>query len=430
MNGEATGAKKGKDNNTSQNNGKVKNVIVMIGDGMGPSYPTAYRYMKDDPSTPQMEKTVFDKHLVGMATTYADDPEENITDSAAAATSMSAGIKTYNGAIAVDTERSEVETVLEAAKKKGKSTGLVATSQINHATPAAFGAHDESRRNYNEIADDYFDEMINGEHKVDIMLGGGTDYFDREDRDLIEEFEEDGYNYVDDREEMLENENDKLLGLFAPVGLPKAIDGEDSPSLEEMTTTALEQLSKNKDGFFLMVEGSQIDWAGHANDSVSAMSEMEDFAKAFETVIEFAKKDKHTQVVLTADHSTGGFSIGRDGEYNMYPEVIKAAERTPEFMAEEIMDGEEVEEVLDEYADLDFTEEEISAIQQAAETEDFDTVYAAVSEVFNVRAGIGFTTSGHTGVDVPVYAYGPKSEVFSGLVDNTDIANEVFNFLK
>ncbi|WP_121615723.1 alkaline phosphatase [Virgibacillus halodenitrificans] len=430
MNGEATGAKKGKDNNTSQNNGKVKNVIVMIGDGMGPSYPTAYRYMKDDPSTPQMEKTVFDKHLVGMATTYADDPEENITDSAAAATSMSAGIKTYNGAIAVDTERSEVETVLEAAKKKGKSTGLVATSQINHATPAAFGAHDESRRNYNEIADDYFDEMINGEHKVDIMLGGGTDYFDREDRDLIEKFEEDGYNYVDDREEMLENENDKLLGLFAPVGLPKAIDREDSPSLEEMTTTALEQLSKNKDGFFLMVEGSQIDWAGHANDSVSAMSEMEDFAKAFETVIEFAKKDKHTQVVLTADHSTGGFSIGRDGEYNMYPEVIKAAERTPEFMAEEIMDGEEVEEVLDEYADLDFTEEEISAIQQAAETEDFDTVYAAVSEVFNVRAGIGFTTSGHTGVDVPVYAYGPKSEVFSGLVDNTDIANEVFNFLK
>lgn len=430
MNGEATGAKKGKDNNTSQNNGKVKNVIVMIGDGMGPSYPTAYRYMKDDPSTPQMEKTVFDKHLVGMATTYADDPEENITDSAAAATSMSAGIKTYNGAIAVDTERSEVETVLEAAKKKGKSTGLVATSQINHATPAAFGAHDESRSNYNEIADDYFDEMINGEHKVDIMLGGGTNYFDREDRDLIEEFEEDGYNYVDDKEEMLENKNDKLLGLFAPVGLPKAIDREDSPSLEEMTTTALEQLSKNKDGFFLMVEGSQIDWAGHANDSVSAMSEMEDFAKAFETVIEFAKKNKHTQVVLTADHSTGGFSIGRDGEYNMNPEVIKAAERTPEFMAQEIMDGEEVEEVLEEYADLDFNEEEISAIQQAAETEDFDTVYAAISEVFNVRAGIGFTTSGHTGVDVPVYAYGPKSEVFSGLVDNTDIANEVFNFLK
>ncbi|WP_052350028.1 alkaline phosphatase [Virgibacillus sp. SK37] len=430
MNGEVTGAKKGKDNNAYPNNGKVKNVIVMIGDGMGPSYPTAYRYMKDDPSTPQMEKTVFDKHLVGMATTYADDPEENITDSAAAATSMSAGIKTYNGAIAVDTKRNEVETVLEVAKKKGKSTGLVATSQINHATPAAFGAHDESRRNYNDIADDYFDEMINGEHKVDIMLGGGTDYFDREDRDLIEEFEEDGYNYVDDKEEMLENENDKLLGLFAPVGLPKAIDREDSPSLEEMTTTALEQLSKNKDGFFLMVEGSQIDWAGHANDSVSAMSEMEDFAKAFETVIEFAMKDKHTQVVLTADHSTGGFSIGRDGEYNMNPEAIKAAERTPEFMAEEVIGGEEVEEVLDEYADLDFTEEEISAIQQAAETEDFDKVYAAISEVFNVRAGIGFTTSGHTGVDVPVYAYGPKSEVFSGLIDNTDIANEVFNFLK
>ncbi|MFP3471193.1 alkaline phosphatase, partial [Micrococcus sp. SIMBA_144] len=101
------------------------------------------------------------------------DPEESVTDSAAAGTAMAAGIKTYNGAISVDMDKEEVKTVLEEAKEKNKATGLVSTSQINHATPASFGAHDESRNNYNDIADDYYDEMINGEHKVDVLLGGG-----------------------------------------------------------------------------------------------------------------------------------------------------------------------------------------------------------------------------------------------------------------
>lgn len=429
--GSISSADSGKAKGPSTNNGKVKNTIVLIGDGMGPAYTTAYRYMNDDPSTPQMEKTIFDEYFTGMAKTYSSDAEENITDSAAAATAMAAGIKTYNGAISVDMDRQPVKTVLERAKENGKTTGLVSTSQITHATPAAFGAHDVSRNNYNEIADDYYDEMIDGEHKVDVMLGGGTKYFDRADRSLINEFKKDGYNYATSKEEMLANENDQLLGLFAPVGLPKAIDRDETiPSLEEMTNTALEQLSRNKDGFFLMVEGSQIDWAGHANDSVSAMSEMEDFAKAFEAAIEFAKKNNHTQVVLTADHSTGGFSIGRDGNYNFYPEVIEAAKRTPEFMAQKIIDGASVESVLDEFVAFDFTEDELLVINEAAATDDFDALYSTIAEVFNKRAGIGFTTGGHTGVDVPVYAYGPKSQRFSGLIDNTDIANEVFRFLK
>ncbi|WP_281355769.1 alkaline phosphatase [Virgibacillus ihumii] len=415
----------------SPNNGKVKNVIVLIGDGMGPAYTTAYRYMNDDPSTPKMERTVFDNHFVGMASTNPEDAEENVTDSAAAATSMAAGIKTYNGAISVDNNREPVGTVLEAAKKRGMATGLVATSQVNHATPAAFGAHDVSRHNYNDIADDYFDDMINGNHKVDVILGGGTSYFDREDRNLIEEFKNDGYNYVTSTEELMENDSKQMLGLFAPVGMPKAIDRPESdPSLEQMTKAAIKQLNKDKNGFFLMVEGSQIDWAGHANDAVGAMSEMEDFANAFEAAIEFAKEDKHTQVVLTADHSTGGFSIGRDGDYNFYPGPIEAAERTPEFMAQEIIDGAAVENVLNEYVSFEFTNEEMNSIKEAAETDNFDKLYSTISEVFNKRAGVGFTTSGHTGIDVPVYAYGPKSEVFSGLIDNTDIAVEVFNFLK
>lgn len=426
----STSADSGKHNHKG-NNGKAKNVIVMIGDGMGPAYTTAYRYMKDDPSTAKMEKTIFDKHFVGMSKTYSEDPKENVTDSAAAATAMAAGVKTYNGAISVDNDREPVGTVLEAAKENGMATGLVATSQISHATPAAFGAHDVSRNNYNDIADDYFDDLINGEHKVDVMLGGGTKYFDRDDRNLINEFKDGGYNYVTTTEEMLENESDQLLGLFAPVGLPKAIDRDKStPSLEEMTTATLDKLSQDKDGFFLMVEGSQIDWAGHANDSVAAMSEMEDFARAFEAVVEFAKENGHTQVILTADHSTGGFSVGRDGVYDFDPKPIKAAKRTPEFMAQEIIDGRSVEDVLGEYVAFDFTDEELSSIKQSASKNDFDRLYSTISKVFNNRAGVGFTTSGHTGIDVPVYAYGPKSEVFSGLIENTDIAKNVFDFLK
>ncbi|WP_430788322.1 alkaline phosphatase [Virgibacillus flavescens] len=431
MNSTNTSADNGKNKHKSSNNGKAKNVIVMIGDGMGPAYTTAYRYMQDNPETPVMDKTIFDKHLVGMASTYPEDTEENVTDSAAAATSMAAGIKTYNGAIAVDNDKKPVGTVLEAAKQKGMATGLVATSQVNHATPAAFGAHDVSRNNYNNIADDYFDDKINGKHKVDLILGGGTSYFDRQDRNLIKDFKEDGFNYVTTTKELQENENAQLLGLFAPVGMPKAIDREEStPSLSEMTSEALEQLSKDKDGFFLMVEGSQIDWAGHANDSVGAMSEMDDFAKAFEKVVEFAKKNGHTQVVVTADHSTGGFSVGRDGNYNFNPELIKAAKRTPEFMAQEIADGKAVEDVLSKYVTFDFTDAEMSSIKEAASKDDFDKLYSTIAEVFNDRAGVGFTTSGHTGVDVPVYAYGPKSEVFSGFIDNTDIAGEVFEFLQ
>jgi alkaline phosphatase len=418
----------------NQDQAKIKNVIFLIGDGMGPSYNTAYRSFKDDKSTPYMEKTAFDKYLVGMQETYSWDEEESITDSAAAATSMAAGIKTYNGAISVDTEKQEVKTVLEEAKENGKATGLVATSQINHATPASFGAHDESRHNYNDIADDYFDEMINGQHKVDVLLGGGTAYFEPENRDdqrdLAQDFVDDGYSYVKTKEELQNDKNDQILGLFGYKGMDKAIDrSENIPSLEEMTDAALDRLSQDKDGFFLMVEGSQIDWAGHDNDVVSAMSEMEDFENAFERAIEFAKKDKHTLVITTADHSTGGFAMGRDGEYKWDPAPLKAAKRTPDFMATQIADGANVEETLSKYIDLDLTAEEINGVKDAAATGKTVAIDNAIERIFDLRSGTGWTTGGHTGVDVNVYAYGPQSDQFIGLHDNHETGKKVIELL-
>lgn len=423
---EAAGSKK-------QDNAKIKNVIFMIGDGMGTSYTSAYRYLKDDPSTPVVEQTAFDPYLVGQQMTYPEDPQQNITDSASAATAMSAGIKTYNAAIGVDNDKSEVKTVLEAAKENGKATGLVATSEITHATPASFGAHDENRKNMNAIADDYYDELVNGGHKIDVLLGGGESNFVRADRDLTAEFQKDGYSYVTSKEAMLDNDNQKVLGLFAEGGLPKMIDrNEETPSLEDMTSSAIDRLKKDKEGFFLMVEGSQIDWAGHDNDIVSAMSEMEDFEKSIEAAIEFAKKDKHTLVVVTADHSTGGYSIGADGIYNWFGEPIKAAKRTPDFMAAEIMKGGNVKEILTTYIDqnmLALTDEEIQSVEEAAADGKQANIDNAIEEIFNKHSHTGWTTGGHTGEDVPVYAYGPYKERFAGQIDNTKNAEIIFGLL-
>jgi alkaline phosphatase len=412
-------------------NGKAKNVIFMIGDGMGVPYTTALRYMNDNPETPEFEKTAFDPYLVGLQSTYPEDEHENVTDSAAAATAMSGGVKTYNNAIAVENDTSRVKTVLEQAKENGMATGIVSTSQITHATPASYGAHDEHRDNENEIANDYFDEMIKGQHKMDVMLGGGTDFFEREDRNLAEEFKNDGYSYVTSAEEMKKDDNEQILGLFAEEGMDKMIDrDEKQPSLADMTTSALNRLNGDKDGFFLMVEGSQIDWAGHDNDVVGAMSEMRDFEKAFEEVRDFAKENGETLVVVTADHSTGGFSIGSDGEYSWNPDVIDAAKRTPDFMAEAIANGASVEDTLSQYVDLELTGEEMASVQDAAATKDKVDIDHAIEKIFDKRSGTGWTTEGHTGDDVPVYAFGPQKENFAGMIDNTNQAQLIFEILK
>ena len=429
---------------------KIKNVIFLIGDGMGPSTMTAHRYMKDDPSTKTMEPSVFDTYLVGMQTTYPDDPSQKITDSASAATAMASGIKTYNNAIGMDSEKNPYETVLERAKEYGKATGLVATSEVTHATPASYGAHDESRKNMDAIADDYFDELIAGNHKIDVILGGGSKNFIPEDgrkkdsRNLAEEFVKDGYSFVTNKEELMNDDNGQVLGLFATGGIPKAIDRDDSiPSLEEMTSQAIDRLNTDEDGFFLMVEGSQIDWAEHDNDVVGTMSEMDDFERAFKAAIDFAKKDGETLVVTTADHATGGITLGSNtkaaanGDYNFHVEPIKAFAKTPDYIAAEIFaagTNADVESIMQKYIAGSFyskiTTEEIQAVKAAVETGNGTEIDNAIEAIVNEHSVTGWTTGGHTGEEVPVYAYGPEKSRFKGLIDNTDQAKIIFNLLE
>ncbi|GIN84704.1 alkaline phosphatase 3 [Heyndrickxia sporothermodurans] len=419
--------------NNSQTSKKtfLRNIIFMIGDGMGVSYTSAYRYMKNQDPFEQVKRTSFDPYLVGQQMTYPNDPFLNITDSAAAATALATGVKTYNGAISVNRELKKLRTILEAAKENGKLTGIIATSEITHATPAAFGSHNTDRNNMNEIANSYFDERMNGKHKIDLLLGGGEEFFVRKDRDLSKEFMNDGYSYITNRSELLKNKNHKLLGLFAKREIPKMIDRpKNIPSLEEMAHTAIQCLNQHSNGFFLFIEGSQIDWGGHNHDIVSVMSEITDFEKAFNCAINFARTDEHTLVIATADHSTGGFTIGANGHYYWNSETIGAFKRTPGYLANELLLGANLNDILLKYTDCLFTSDEVKNIEEAIQTYKPEKIENAFKTIIDKRTNTIWTTDGHTGEDVPIYAYGPYKENFAGLLDNTDIAKCLFEIIE
>lgn len=405
-----------------------KNVIFMIGDGMGPAFTTAYRYYKDDPATKEIETTVFDTMLKGMAHTYPDD-HTYVTDSAASATALSSGHKSYNGAIAVDADKKPVKTMLEIAKEQGKTTALVATSQINHATPASFAAHNESRRNYDDIANDYIDNKIAGKLPVDLMLGGGTQYFIRDDRNLVDEFKKAGYQYGDDIKNLDQITQIPAIGLYAPKGLPFALD-ENPTRLKQLTSKAFDLLDgQNDKGFFVMIEGSQIDWCGHANDIACAMAEMDDFAKSIETAKAYVDNNPDTILVVTADHSTGGLTIGAHGQYKWNTDVIKGIKATAGTLTNLLMKSNNLKSVWQANTNIEFsTENEIKLKQAKAMGE--KALNLAVKSIINDLSFTGWTTSGHTASDVQVFAYGKNSKEFIGSQNNTDIAKKLISYLE
>ena len=405
-----------------------KNVIYMIGDGMGPAFTTAYRYYKDDPTTKEIETTVFDTMLKGMAHTYPDD-HTYVTDSAAGATALSSGHKSYNGAIAVDTAKKPVKTMLEIAKEQGMTTALVATSQINHATPASFAAHNESRRNYDDIANDYIDNKIAGKLPVDLMLGGGSQYFIRDDRNLVDEFKKAGYQYGDDIKNLGQITQIPAIGLYAPKGLPFALD-ENPTRLKQLTSKAFDLLDgQNDKGFFVMIEGSQIDWCGHANDIACAMAEMDDFAKSIETAKAYVDKNPDTILVITADHSTGGLTIGAHGQYKWETDIIKGVKATAGTLTKLLMGSDNLKTVWQANTRIEFTTENEIKLKQAKAMGE-KTLNLAVKSIINDLSFTGWTTGGHTASDVQVFAYGKNSDDFIGSQNNTDIAKKLISYIE
>ncbi len=280
---------------------KPKNIILFIGDGMGVPQITAGRTVKGELQLERFRE-------LGLLITHSAD--SYLTDSAAGATALATGVKTYNGAIGVDMDKKPLKTVLEYAEQAGKATGLVSTSSITHATPASFAAHVDSRKKDNEIAESM------SRSGVDVLIGGGLGYFlPKSAKDSKRDDELDLLARLAKPEQVVRTAEalraysgkDKLIALLATKHMGKA--DERPVTLAEMTRKAIDILSQDEDGFFLMVEGSQIDWGGHANDSEYIIMEMIDFDAAVGTGLDFAESNGETLVIVTADHETGGFAL-------------------------------------------------------------------------------------------------------------------------
>lgn len=332
--------------------GTAKNLIFVIGDGMGLSQISVLNFSKQN-------QTNFEYFpVVGFQKTHSAD--NLVTDSAASATAMSCGVKTQNTIIGMDADSIPVRTVFEEGKDRGFKIGIAVSAALTHATPASFYAHQSSRGMTEHIATD----LANSE--FDFLVGGGKKdfvyrYYDN--RNLVTEMEAKGYTVTNSkpRKKVLETES-KIIWFTAAEQPPKASEGRNY--MPTATETTLNFLNKKDDRFLALIEGSQIDWGGHAKDEEMIISEMKDFDDILEKVLAFAQKDKETLVVVTADHECGGAAINGSKK-------------------------------------LKYT------------SKGFGTL------------NMSFTTKGHTATMVPVFAYGPGSELFAGIYDNTEIYHKI-----
>lgn len=326
-----------------------KNIILLIGDGMGTSQVYAgYTAKKGVMNITGMPVTGFS--VTNSASNY-------ITDSGAGGTALSTGVKTKNGSIGVDVDGKPLKTILEMAEDKGLSTGLVSTSAVTHATPASFIAHTPSRSKYEVIAFDFLHTDI------DVFIGGGYNHFARraDSLNLIDSLTARGYFIARDLKDVDVPSTQRLAALLADEHMPSMIKGR-GEMLPDATELALKMLKRNKKGFFIMIEGSMIDWAAHDNDAESIVKETVDFDNAVGKALQFAVKNGETLVIVTADHETGG--LGINGGNLETGEIVAA-----------------------------------------------------------------FTSKDHTATMVPVFAYGPGAERFTGVQQNTDIFKKCVQLL-
>ncbi|MEE8321788.1 MAG: alkaline phosphatase [Gammaproteobacteria bacterium] len=289
----------------------LNNVILMIGDGMGMSHITSARlHAKGVDGFLEIDRLP----VTGLVKTYSKD--HFITDSAAAGTALATGYKTNNGVISRTSAGKPLYTLLEAARDHDMATAIVVTSSITHATPAVFAAHNMDRRNEAEIAVDML------QNNIDVLLGGGKAFFIPADNqgskrtdglDLIRQAQQQGYTFIETRDDLLATDARKLLGLFQ-LGALTTVNPE--PSLAEITGKAIQVLKQKDRGFFMVVEGSQIDWGGHGNNVEKTIRQILLFDQAIAVAMEFAIEDQHTLVIVTADHETGGMAITYNKEDN------------------------------------------------------------------------------------------------------------------
>ncbi len=384
-----------------------RRAIVYIGDGAGVSYWTAAAIAADNLAVEQFR-------VVGLVNTESSDSK--VTDSAAAATAFASGVRTYRGAIGVNPDTVPVPNVLERAKDRGMATGLIATSSITHATPAAFAAHTPSRQMHFEIAK----QMV--ELEVDVLLGGGRAYFDAsrrpDGRDLITELRNRGAYAGSESELRALNlaRTQRLTGLFVEDHLPTA--PRRSPSLPDMTAAALDVLDRDPDGFFLMVESSQPDWLGHDNEPLDALvAEMLDFDASIRKGLEYQAQNPETLILVLGDHETGGLAI-----------ELLSARRLLRTTASELdtlnMRLRETAQVFDG-ANRHLIDSTMHFAKRASAL-----LRARSREVGSAEILVGrYTGGGHTAEHIPLFASGPGADRFGGLIENWQVGQLLLNFV-
>lgn len=439
---------------------QAKYVFYFIGDGMGVNQVNgAEIYLAEQEGRIGVKPLLFTTFPAGtMATTFS--ATNSVTDSSAAGTALATGEKTYNGAVSMDDDKNVLSTVAERAKKAGRKVGIATSVSVDHATPAAFYAHQPNRSRYYEIALDL------PKAGFDFYAGSGflkptTTADKKEAPNVFPIIEEAGYTIARGLDEYKEKAADaKKMILIQKEGaepscLPYAIDHEEGDlTLPEITESAVSFLSKgNKKGFFLMVEGGKIDWACHSNDPVTVFEEVIDLDNAVRVAYEFYKKHpKETLIVVTADHETGGMGLGI-GKYELHLKSLLNQKQSQDLLSKAITDlrkdkagkasWNEIKDLLTEkmgfWKELPLTWEQEKMLRDEYEQSFVknkvvfeESLYArteplaaAARKVMSQIAMVGWTSSSHTAGYVPVFAIGAGADLFTGKMDNTEIPKRI-----
>jgi alkaline phosphatase len=424
----------------------IKNIIVLVPDGCNQAIQTLSRWYKGSDLS-------VDKMTSGMARTWSANSV--ITGSAAASTAFGTGFKTEEPFIGVAPGKSNLlstyqypfppdyfcyrplATVLEAAKSVGKATGLVATVTMSHATPGGQCAHVDNRSDELGIMEQ---EVY---QNIDVVFGGGKNKLvTRTDgENLLDTLISRGYQWVETRDQMLALSSGKVWGLFAGEYMQPDIDRKEfapnEPTLSEMTRKAIELLSRNPKGFFLFVEASQTDFGDHNNDPIYSISDFLAFDEAVRTAVEFAKSDGHTAVIAFPDHNCGGMTIGsyssdRRVAYDKMPveyllNPLKGMKLSSVGVANKIIDKTDpaqIKNAVQLWWNIQLADSDVAQILTWPNSSIFNYKLAAV--VSKNYTGIGWTTHGHDGSDVPIWSYNCE---IRGSIENTEIAEKLFEML-
>jgi len=416
---------------------EAKNIILMIGDGMGPAHiHIAWLYATRQLGKNLIMTEIMDKgHTAYMVNDTADS---TVTESAAAAVQMATGVKVLAKSIGIGPDGKVLKTILEMAKEKGKATGLVTTSGITDATPAGFVAHVAHRSEEEKIAD----QLVKSD--VNILFGGRKSFFlpeaekgkRKDGRNLLNEARQNGYIVVETAEEMNKAQGEKILGLFNMENMFFEIDrkGSKEPSLAEMTAKALEVLRKKGQGFFIMVEGGRIDHAAHRYDIGAVISDVLAFDEAVKVVYDFHKANPDTLLIITADHETGGLVVlpytPTSKEYEGINlgaiSKIKASYLKRDKELGDNPSSEKIKEVMKKYYDIDLTEDQVRVIRENP-LKQLDPRHfsqygnAAIAFVLRLHHRIGWATDSHTANPLFLWGIGPGAEKIKGWRHNTEL---------